>query len=77
MGLSRVGAPAPGASVRAGGGGDALRQGTQCAPRTQAALLHPAGSWDALGVHFQSSDGSGTWADKDIIELVKKHNARA
>ena len=54
-----------------------MRQGTQCAPRTQAALLHPAGSWDALGVHFQSSDGSGTWADKDIIELVKKHNARA
>ncbi|GBG00356.1 hypothetical protein Rsub_13088 [Raphidocelis subcapitata] len=35
-----------------------------------------AGSWDALGVHFQSSDGSGSWADNEIIDLVKNHNSK-
>ncbi|KAI8466695.1 MAG: hypothetical protein J3K34DRAFT_432891 [Monoraphidium minutum] len=35
-----------------------------------------AGSWDALGVHFQSGDATGSWADSEIIELVKTHNAK-
>lgn len=35
-----------------------------------------AGSWDALGVHFQSADGSGSWADGQIIDMVKQHNAK-
>jgi hypothetical protein len=35
-----------------------------------------AGSWDALGVHYLSSDSSGSWADNEIIDLVKKHNAK-
>jgi hypothetical protein len=37
----------------------------------------PPGSWDALGVHFLSADSSGSWADNEIIELVKAHNAKA
>ena len=39
--------------------------------------FHPSqGSWDALGVHYRSGDSSGSWADPEIIELVKKHNAK-
>ncbi|KAI8466523.1 MAG: hypothetical protein J3K34DRAFT_433415 [Monoraphidium minutum] len=35
-----------------------------------------AGSWDALGVHYLSSDGRGSWADPAIVEMVKQHNAK-
>lgn len=36
-----------------------------------------AGSWDALGVHYQSSGSGGSWADGEVTELVKRHNAKA
>lgn len=32
------------------------------------------GSWDALGVHYATSGGEGSWADNQIINLVKQHN---
>ncbi|KIZ00733.1 hypothetical protein MNEG_7227 [Monoraphidium neglectum] len=35
-----------------------------------------AGSWDAMGVHFQSGDASGSWADPEIIQIVKDHNGK-
>ena len=35
-----------------------------------------AGSWDALGVHFASADAGGSWADAQIIDTVKQHNAK-
>jgi hypothetical protein len=36
----------------------------------------PPGSWDALGVHYRSADSSGSWADNEIIEMVKNHNSK-
>lgn len=35
-----------------------------------------SGSWDAMGVHFQSGDASGSWADPEIIQIVKDHNGK-
>ena len=35
-----------------------------------------AGSWDALGVHYASADAGGSWADAQIIDTVKQHNAK-
>eukprot|EP00879_Flechtneria_rotunda_P029190 GHRR01031470.1.p1 GENE.GHRR01031470.1~~GHRR01031470.1.p1 ORF type:complete len:383 (+),score=118.71 GHRR01031470.1:889-2037(+) len=33
-----------------------------------------AGSWDALGVHYATSGNGGSWADSQLINLVKNHN---
>jgi hypothetical protein len=29
-----------------------------------------------MGVHFQSGDASGSWADPEIIQIVKDHNGK-
>ncbi|KAF8071022.1 hypothetical protein HT031_001104 [Scenedesmus sp. PABB004] len=33
-----------------------------------------AGSWDALGVHYATSGSDGSWADPQIVSMVKAHN---
>uniref|UniRef100_A0A383VIG4 Glycoside hydrolase family 5 domain-containing protein n=1 Tax=Tetradesmus obliquus TaxID=3088 RepID=A0A383VIG4_TETOB len=42
--------------------------------KVDALYVWTAGSWDALGVHYATAGGDGSWADSQITNMVKAHN---
>eukprot|EP00878_Enallax_costatus_P001421 GHUV01001571.1.p1 GENE.GHUV01001571.1~~GHUV01001571.1.p1 ORF type:complete len:424 (+),score=133.23 GHUV01001571.1:197-1468(+) len=42
--------------------------------RLDGVYVWDAGSWDALGVHYATTGSDGSWADSQIVNLVKEHN---
>ncbi len=43
--------------------------------RIDSLFLHNVGSWDLLGVHWQSHSEEGSYYDAGVAKIVKDHNA--